>query len=252
MSKPKILAIIPARGGSKGIPNKNIRLFCGQPLIAYVIKQALSLKKKEVLDRVIVSTENPHIAAISKKYGAEIPFLRPKRFARDKSNITDAMLYTLNRLKKEEKYTPNYVMLLQPPSPLREETDILNCIKKINTPGTDAVLTVCPTHALFYNLTQDNELILVNKVNIKKSHNNRQEMPKGYKLNGCFVYLIKYDVLMKTKTFFPPRTKAVVCDAWRSIDLDDPEDWALAEAIFRNKNKIKQTIQKINLEKINK
>src|SRR3989344_6079471 len=230
---PIILTLIGARAGSKGIPKKNIRQFCGRPLIAHTITQALTLKKKGVIDRVIVSTESNMIAEIAKQYGAEIPFLRPKRFAGNKSNLTDAIIHLLAKLKHSENYCPDYVLLLQPPSPLREERDITACIQKITAePKTDAVLTVCPTHALFYHLKPDGTLNLVNKKDFKGA--NRQGMPKGYKLNGCFAYIIKYSVLVKEKTFFPKRTKAVVCDAWRSIDLDEPEDWALAEVVYKN------------------
>ena len=252
MSKPRVLAIIPARGNSKGIPNKNIRLFDKKPLISYTINQALNLKKEGFIDRIIVSTDSPKIASVAKKYKAEVPFLRPKNLATSKSNVIDAVLHLLQEIKSKEDYTPDYILLLQTTSPLREEDDVIKCFKKIKSPKTDAVLTICPTHALLYNIDKLSDSIsLVNKkINLKKS-SNRQSMPKGYKLNGCFVYLIKHQTLIKEKTFFPKKTKAVICDAWRSIDLDNPSDWALAENTYKNKDKIKKEIEKIEKEKSN-
>ena len=108
-SKPKILAYIPARAGSKRVPGKNIKRFAGKPLIAHAIEQALACK---LVDRVIVDTDSPVIARIARKYGAEIPFLRPASLARDRSNITDSILYTLNRLEKEQKYVHYWIELL--------------------------------------------------------------------------------------------------------------------------------------------
>jgi len=241
--KRKILVIIPARGGSKGIKNKNIRIFAKKPLIAHAIFQARKLKGADF--RIIVSTEDKKIAEISKKYGAEIPFMRPKEMARDNSLIVDAVIYSLKKLKKDEGYKPDYILLLQTTSPLREIEDIYQCIKKIQTRNTDAVVTVCATHSLFYHLGKNGKLILVNfpknkkyiKGNLLKGFK-RQDFPQGYKLNGCFVYLIKYTTLMKEGTFFPKKTKAIISKTWRSVDIDTPEDFVMAKFLYKNKNKI--------------
>ena len=109
------LAIIPARGGSKRIPNKNIRNFCDKPLIAYTIEQALATP---FITRVIVDTDSKEIAKIAKTYGAEVPFIRPSHFATDKASINDALRHLLSSLKKEEGYEPDYIVLLQTTSPL--------------------------------------------------------------------------------------------------------------------------------------
>ena len=124
--KIKFLAIIPARSGSKGIKNKNIRPFCGKPLIYYAIKEAKNCK---FLDRIIVSTDSPKYAKIAEKYGAEVPFLRPAELSKDNSLIVDAVVDAVRKLKERENYYPDYIVLLQTTSPLRSSNDIRNCIK---------------------------------------------------------------------------------------------------------------------------
>lgn len=239
MPKKKVLAYIPARGGSKRIPNKNIKSFLGKPLIAYAIEQALSLS---FIDRVIVDTDSPKIAAIAKKYGAEAPWLRPANLAQDNSQGIDSLLYTLKRLEEEQGYRSNYVLILQTTSPLREPEDILKCWRLMCQSNADSVLTVCPTHPRLYHLSPKNDLLLVNQP--KQWSDNVQDWEPGFVLNGCFVYLVKTEALLKEKTDITKKTKAVICPKWRSIDLDTPEDWVLAELVYKNRKKLAQKIKK--------
>ena len=247
-STKKILIIIPARGGSKGIKRKNIRIFNGKPLIAHVILLAKQLKVSGFKFRTIVSTEDHEIARISKKYGAEIPFLRPRELAQDNSLVIDAIFYTLDKLKSKENYNPDYLMILETTGPLKEQEDIYKCIKKIQEKNTDAVVTVDPTHPLFYHLGKGGELVLVNKPPKKFVKNKRlrgferQAFPAGYKLN-CGVNLIKVGILIKEKTFLPAKTKAVPMPYWRGGDIDTPEDFIVAEFLFKNAEKIKKSIK---------
>lgn len=238
--KKEVLAIIPARSGSKRIRNKNIRLFCGKPLIAYTILQA---KKNQAIDRVIVDTDSPKIALISKKYGAETPYLRPKNLAGDKAQVIDATIHLLKRLKKDENYEPTHVVILQTTSPLREAKDIDNCWDLMKRTGATTVLTVAPTHPRLYWLDKNKNIILANKTAYKST--NIQAWRDAYLLNGCFVYIVKTPALLKEKSVITKKTKAVICDKWRSVDLDSPEDWALAELLYKNKEKIKSRIKKI-------
>ncbi|MDO8564464.1 MAG: acylneuraminate cytidylyltransferase family protein, partial [bacterium] len=150
-----VLAIIPARAGSKRIPNKNIRDFCGKPLIAYAIEQA---KAVPFIDRVIVDTDSPEIAEVAKQYGAEVPFLRPAHLATDTSGINDALSHLFARLKQEEGYEPDYCVLLQTTSPLREERDIEACWQLMQKTGADTVLTVAPTHPRLYHLDKESRI----------------------------------------------------------------------------------------------
>lgn len=237
--KEKVLAYIPARGGSKRIPEKNIKDFLGKPLIAYTIKQALSLS---FVDRIFVDTDSPKIAAIAKKYGAEAPWLRPAYLATDNSRGVDSLIYLLDKLKKQENYKPDYVVILQATSPLRELEDIKKCWQLIRHSDANSVLTVCSTHPRLYNLSQKNDLILVNRP--KKQSDNVQDWPAGFILNGCFVYLVKTKALLKEKTDITKKTKVVVCPKWRSIDLDIPEDWVLAELVYKNKKNLAHNLKK--------
>jgi CMP-N,N'-diacetyllegionaminic acid synthase len=236
----EILAIVPARGGSKRIPNKNIKDFLGKPLIAYTIKQALDC---EFISRVIVDTDSRKISDISKKYGAEVPWLRPKSLATDKTNYVDSLLYNLRRLKRDQNYAPDYVMIMQTTSPLREVEDIIKCLKLMKKGKATTVLTICETHPRLYHLGKDNFIKLVNGSERKST--NIQDWPEAYILNGCFVYLVKTSALLKEKIVITKKTKALVCDKWRSIDLDTKEDWAIAEFLFKNKKSIKHRIKKI-------
>lgn len=236
----KFLAIIPARGGSKRIPNKNTKLFNGKPLIYYTVKQALDSK---LFDRVIVDTDNKEIAQIAQKYGADVPFLRPKELATDKAKVIDSLTHLLNRLKKEEDYEPTHIVILQTTSPLREIGDIKNCLDLINKTSATTVLTVCPTHPRLYYMDKNKNIILAN--GSEKQSTNMQEWRSAYVLNGCFVYVVSVNALKKERSIITKNTKAVVCEKWRSVDLDYPEDWVLAEFLHKNKNKINERIKRL-------
>lgn len=240
MAKKEVLAIIPARAGSKRIPNKNIKIFLGKPLIAYAIQQALFNKH---IDRVIVDTDSKKIAKIALRYGAEVPFFRPPELATDTAKGIDSALHLLKRLKKEENYIPTHVMILQTTSPLREQKDINDCWNLMMNTDATTVLTVCSSHPRLYHLSAEQDLILVNASDSKSS--NIQECPAGYILNGCFVYLVKTKNLIEEKDDITKKTKAIICPKWRSIDLDTPEDWALAEVAFKNKKKIANRIKNL-------
>ena len=240
MARTKVLAVIPARAGSKRIPNKNIRNFFGKPLIAYTIEQAL---KVPFVDRVIADTDSPKIAAIAKKYGAEAPFLRPARLATDTASTNDVLLYLLARLKKEEHYVPDYILILQTTSPLRELKDIEDCWNLMKKTDADTVLTICPTHPRLYYLDEKQNIILAN--GSEKQSTNVQQWRPAYILNGCFVYLVKTKSFLKERSVITKDTKAVVCEKWRSVDLDEPEDWALAELLYKNKKAIAKRIKNL-------
>lgn len=236
--KTRVLAIIPARGGSKRIPNKNIRLFVGKPLIAHTIAQA---RKLPFVGRIIVDTDSPAIARIARKYGAEVPYLRPAYLARDSSQVVGSVLHLLKQLAKDN-YKPDYVLLLQSTSPLREVADIESCWKLMKKGGATTVLTVAPTHPQLYYLDKHQDLSLANRE--KSGSSNTQAWEKGYLLNGCFAYLVDVRALLKEKKIITRKTKAVVCPKWRSLDLDTPEEWVLAEFIYRNKKSIEAALKR--------
>lgn len=236
----KVLACIPARAKSKRIPNKNLRDFCGKPLLAHTIEHALASPR---INRTIVSTESEEIAAVAKQCGAEVPFLRPAELAEDISNVDDAIRYTLKKLKNDEDYEPTHLVILQATSPLRREKDIEACFAMMEKTGATTVLTVAPTHPKLYHLSPENDVELVN--GSEETPSTTQLWPKSYLLNGCVVYLVNVAAFLSEGRLITNHTKAVVMPKWRSIDLDDPEEWAMAELMFENQNRIEETIKKI-------
>lgn len=237
MKKPSVLVVIPARSGSKRIKEKNIRLFSGKPLLAYSILQALELK---FIERVIVDTDSPTIAAIARKYGAEAPYLRPKHLASDTAQIADSILYLLERLSRDG-YVPDYIMLLQTTSPLRETSDIESCWKLIRRGGATSVLTVVSTHPKLFSIKKNGTLEVLNKKVAQSS--NAQAWLTAYIPNG-FVYIIRPKDLARSRRFMTKHTKAVVCPRWRSVDIDTPEEWIMAESLYRDKKQIALAIKK--------
>ena len=235
-----VLAIIPARAGSKRIPNKNIKEFSGKPLIIHTIEHALAAS---YIDRVIVDTDSEEIIKIARENGAEAPFLRPAELAQDASQVIDNIIHLLNKLKKDDGYDPSHVFILQTTSPLREIEDIDKCWDLMHHSNATTVLTVCSTHPRLYHLTEANDIVLVNGPEVAST--NIQDWPPGYILNGCFVYIIETKALLKEGQVITEKTKAVVCDKWRSVDLDTPEDWELAELLYQNKDILTNRIKNL-------
>ena len=141
-----MLCVIPARGGSKGIINKNIRNFAGKPLVAWSIEQALCCK---LIERVIVSTDNEEIAEIARQYGAEIPFLRPKELSQDTSPTEPVLIHAVDELGKAH-YQPDAVILLQPTSPIRNEGRLKEAIELFKGKKADSLVSVCEEHPFFW------------------------------------------------------------------------------------------------------
>ena len=232
---PKFLAIIPARGGSKGIKHKNIKPFCGRPLIYYTIKEALKCKQ---LDRVIVSTDSQRYEKVAKSFGAEAPFLRPGHLAGDKSPMADTIIHLLGQLREKENYKPDYLVLLQTTSPLRTREDIEKCIGLAISRKCDGVVSLCPTEQLLYTV-ENGFLKLLHKKDWLFS-TNRQSLPPTYKLNGAAVYIIKTSTFLRNKSFLKGKIAPYIMEKWCSIDLDNKEDFILAELIYKSKNKMLQ------------
>jgi len=239
--KKEILAIIPARGGSKRIPNKNIRDFCGESLIARAVKQA---KVHPKITRVIVDTDSPEIAEEAKKHGAEVLYLRPSELATDTAKVVDSILHLLEFLKKEENYVPEQIVILQTTSPLRRSEDIDRCFELMEKGEADTVLTVCSTHPRLYYMDEEQNLILVN--GSEGESTNMQEWRPAYILNGCFVYIVKTEALLREKRIITEHTKGVLCDKWRSVDLDTPEEWVVAELLFKHQKEIEANLDQFS------
>lgn len=232
-----VLAVIPARAGSKRIPDKNIKNFLGKPLIAYTIEHAL---KNKNINRVIVDTDSEKIAAIAKKYGAEVPFLRPRRLATDSAKIADAILVLLERLRHAENYAPEYVVMMQITSPLRLQEDINACFDLIKKGSATTVVTMCETQPILFNRDKSGYAHIANKFTANST--NAQAWPTGLMGNGN-VYVVKTKFLIKEKAIYTKKTKVAVCPRWRSVDIDIPEDWVLAETLYPRLRKISDKIK---------
>lgn len=232
--RTKILAVIPARGGSRGIPKKNIRKFCGRPLIYYTITAA---KNARIFDRIMVSTDSPDIMRVSKNLGAEVPFLRPKKLATGSSNVVDAVLHLLDNLRRRENYVPDYIFLLQPTSPLRSSEDIINSWKFYCQHKAKALVSICQTHHQIFSL-KHRRLKLINKES--RALVNRQEQEPTYRQDGSMIYIIETKYFLAKKNFTPSEALGYIVPKWKSVDIDEMEDFILAGILYRNRNYFKR------------
>ena len=222
MNGKTILGIIPARGGSKGIPRKNIKLLAGKPLIAWTIEEA---KKSKYIDRLILSSEDEEIISVAKQWGCEVPFVRPKELAQDDTPGIAPVLHAVESL--QEKY--DFVCLLQPTSPLREVDDIDGCIEKcVSTKALSSIsVTEVDKHPFWmYKLKARSKLSPLFPE--KSLMARRQELPKIYMPNGA-IYFANIHHLTKTKSFFTKGTIAHIMQENNSIDIDTKLDFELCE-----------------------
>lgn len=224
----KILGIVPARGGSKGLYRKNIKLLLGKPLVAWTIEQAFN---SSYLDRVIVSTDDREIAEISKKWGAEIPFLRPEDLAKDDTPVVDVIINLITNLK--EKY--DVVVLLEPTSPIRKKNDIDNAVVKLisNYEEYDSVVSLGEIHLenpIFSKKIESNyvrSLFENNQIVYR-----RQDSPKFYFPYGV-VYVSKVESLLKYKTFYTHKTGYILIERFQCYEIDDIYDFLAVENILK-------------------
>ena len=221
-----LLALIPARGGSKGIPRKNIRPFCGKPLLQWSIDVALAAPG---VDRVVVSTDDPEIAEVALAGGAEVPFLRPAELATDTAPGIAPALHVL-------EYLPdvNQLLLMQPTSPLRVVEDVEQIISLSKTSGSDTVVSVTPSSkhpAWMYSLTPGRVIQpLVNTPDVSC----RQQLPPAYVLNGA-LYLASRSLLEHEKSLLSEHTLGYVMPPERSVDIDTVLDWQWAEFLMQQR-----------------
>lgn len=219
-----ILGIIPARGGSKGLPKKNVKILDDKPLIAWSIQAALESKK---LNAVIVSSDNKEIIDVSKKHGAEVPFVRPDSLSTDSATTKDVIVHALNHYSSNN-ITFDYVVLLQPTSPFRKEGDIDLAIKKAIETNADMVVSVKETSSNpYYVLFEEDENGYLKKSK-EAQFTRRQDCPVVYEYNGS-IYVIKVSSLLKTETLSFKKIIKFEMDASHSIDIDNQLDFDFAE-----------------------
>lgn len=225
-----VLAIIPARGGSKGLPGKNILGLKGIPLIAHTI---LAAKNSKVISRVVVSTEDSHIANISKSFGAEVPCLRPKELAEDSSNVIEAIFHMLNYLKTKENYNPKYIVLLQGTSPLRNSNHIDEALEKMINGNFNGIISVCECEVNPYwtNIFKGDQLEYF--IEDGKNISRRQDLPKIYRYNGA-IFAATKEFFLKEKSFEGKGVTGYVMDRESSVDIDTEFDFNLVKMIMEN------------------
>lgn len=228
----KILGVILARKGSSSLPRKNIRPLAGKPLIAYTIEAALN---SGCLDRVIVSTDDEEIAGVSRKWGAEVPFLRPSRLARDDTPALEALQHVLRRLKSNEEYAPEAVMTLQPTSPLRDSRHIHQAIRLFRRTGADSVVSVCQAEHSPYWMMRLKRGKVFPFARSRFQNARRQDLPPVYRPNGA-VYLTRYRVVTENGRILGSDTRAFVMDAESSLDIDTPLDFKMAGLLLKERN----------------
>ena len=227
MVDQKILALIPARGGSKRIPDKNIKALCGKPLISYSI---ISAKKSKNIDKVIVSTDDENIADISREFTAEV-IKRPKELAKDNTPTIEVVYHALDSLKKEN-YDPSIIVLLQPTSPLRNTEDIDNAIDLFLNSNCESVVSVCEIKHIPYWSLNINKGYLKPLFGKKYLKIKSQDFKKAYRPNGV-LYISTPRSIHKYRSFFCKYTIPYVMPIERSIDIDDEFDFLLAEFFMK-------------------
>lgn len=227
-----ILYIIPARGGSKGIPGKNIKPLAGRPLISYSIEVA-----RQVADDpadICVSTDDPAIASVAEAEGINVPFLRPAELATDTCGTYEVLLHALDFYKTNGK-TYDTIVLLQPTSPLRTADDVRGAME-LYTPDIDMVVSVkeAATNP-YYNAYEvdDNGFLHISKGD--GHYTRRQDAPPVWEYNGA-IYVINVASLRRQRLSEFSRRRCYVMDRARSIDLDTPLDWLIAETLIKKQN----------------
>lgn len=231
-----IIAIIPARGGSKGLPNKNIRLLIEHPLIAYSIKAAITSK---YITRTIVSTDSPEIAQIAQTYGAEIPFIRPEAIAGDFSTDLEVFQHALNWLAEHENYRPDLVVQLRPTSPVRQVGIIDRCIQKLIDSTADSlrVVTESPiTPYKMWTIEEENKPMtpLLQLDSIDEPYNQpRQKLPKTYWQIGM-LDVIRTNIITTQNSMSGKNILPHIVSNEFAVDIDDIESFVKAEKTIKN------------------
>lgn len=226
-----IVAFIFARGGSKGLPGKNIRELGGKPLIAWAIEHALAVKR---IERVIVSTDSEQIASVAREYGAEVPFIRPEELAQDDSPEWLAWRHALNYLAEVEGNLPRLMVSVPTTAPLRLPNDIESCLDEYEKGDADMVITVTDAHrSPYFNMVKANPDGTVGLVIEPKSAiSRRQDAPKVFDMSTV-AYVARPEFVMANNSTFEGRVRAVNVPHERAIDIDTLLDFQIAECLMR-------------------
>lgn len=234
MPEFKIIGVIPARGGSKSIPRKNIKILQGKPLVAYTIEEA---KKSKYLTHLVVSTEDEEIKNISLKYGAEVPFLRPKELATDDALAIPTVQHTVITIEKIKNINYDYVIMLQPTTPLRETEDIDKALAMLIEADADGIISVVDVdnwHPMKMKKFDENSY-LIDYQTPPVENPPRQILPKVYMVNGA-IYAAKRDVFMEKNTFKGEKCLGYIMPTERSVNIDTEIDFLIAEYYLKKRD----------------
>lgn len=220
-----VLAVIPARGGSKGVPRKNIRELAGKPLIAWTIEEA---KKSKYITKLILSSEDDEIIGVAKAYGCDVPFKRPIELAQDDTAGIDPILHAIEQCPGYD-----YVIMLQPTSPLRTAEDVDGCIEHLLNSQAELCVSVTePSKSPYWMYTLSEDSVMRPLIEQDKLIVRRQDLPKVYALNGA-VYVGKIDTVVKERSFITDGTIGFIMPAKRSFDIDTEMDFNICENILK-------------------
>ena len=227
LNKEKIISIIPARGGSKRLPEKNIKELCGRPLVEWSIEAA---KQSKYIDSIVVSSDNKNILSIAEKQNVDT-VIRPNFLADDKSTTIDVLLHALEQI--EDTY--DYLVLLQPTSPLRSNLDIDNSIEMLMRHKANSVVSVCQAeHSPLWCNTLPEDRSMDGFMSKSLEGRRSQVLETYFRLNGA-IYIVKISKFIKEKSLMPNNTYAYVMDQFNSIDIDTLYDFICAEAIMKSR-----------------
>ena len=228
----KTLGVVTARGGSKGIPGKNLKLLAGKPLLAYTVEAA---RAADVFDRLILSTDDDAIAAYARSLDCDVPFMRPPELARDETPHLPVMQHAINWLAEHQTYCPDAVVILQPTSPLRRPEHIRTAVDMLASSDADSVLSVSavPAHMnpmRMLRVDADNRAVLfVNGEPVRRRINRRQDMPEAWVMDGA-IYAFRTRVLFEAEpSLYGSTTLAMRLPEPFGLSIDTPDDWLEAE-----------------------
>ncbi len=231
IAKPKVLAVIPARGGSKGVPRKNVRPLCGRPLISYTIECANAVR--DLFYRIVVSTDDQEIASVAQQYGADVPFIRPAELARHDSPAIPVIQHAVRWMEAHDCMRLDWVCLLQPTEPFRTPDDIRRCLDLGLAGGCDSVISVVQvfaTHPILMKRIEGGRLLPFS-VEEKEGTRRQDYRPAAYMRNGA-VYLTRRDVLMETGSLWGKIIRPYVMPLEQSVSIDTELDLKLAEVLM--------------------
>lgn len=231
MQAHKVLALITARGGSKGLPRKNVLLAGGKPLVAWTVEAALSA---ESVDRVVLSSDDDEIMAAARVAGCEVPFRRPTELANDEASSMDVVLHALHKLPGYD-----YLVLLQPTSPLRTSSDIDAAFRNMRIHDAPACVSVTEVdHSPYWMYRLSDDQRMHNILSPIPNMSRRQDLPPVYVLNGA-IYIAKIEWLMRTRSFIGEETIAYKMSKHASLDIDDIYDFQQFCRIIESPNNYK-------------